>query len=69
MVAKIICLLTGHSVNRHRVWFDGLNFRTRCTRCSACLIREEDGWRQFDGSRDADKRRDRHPRDSRAHSA
>ncbi len=62
MLKSVICWLTRHRVNRRRVWNDQLNFRTSCERCGAPLLRDEHGWRLFDGERDANVLRDAHPR-------
>jgi len=58
----ILCQITGHRVNRRRVWNDRLNFRTNCARCRVPLLREDGGWREFDSERDANTRREAHPR-------
>jgi len=69
MLASLFCKLLNHKVNRHRVWEDGLNFRTTCTRCAASLIRDDDlsretfKWRAYDAQRDEDPRRKPHPRE------
>jgi len=62
LLKSLYCLIIRHRVNRHRVWNDQLNFRTSCERCGAPLLRDEYGWREFDGERDANTMRDAHPR-------
>jgi hypothetical protein len=44
------------------VWDDGVNFRTNCERCDKPLIRDKQGWRVFDSSRDLNPARRAHPR-------
>jgi len=51
------CLVAGHAINRKRVWHDGLDFRTKCSRCGQPLVRSEHGWRAFIESEDEDPRR------------
>ena len=61
MLGSFVCKARGHRVNRHRVWDDGLSYRTSCDRCNAPLIRDLDGWRQFDTDRDLNSARRAHP--------
>lgn len=63
MMKSLMCLAKGHSVNRNRVWHDGRNYRTSCTRCSTELLRDRDGWRMFDEHADGVKGRLPHPRE------
>ena len=69
MAVNLVCKLSGHQVNRQRVWEDGLNFRTSCARCGAALMRDDDisredrRWREFDPDKDHDPRRKPHPRE------
>lgn len=44
MWAALRCRWWGHRINRHRVKFDGLMFRTRCDRCGVALERQSGGW-------------------------
>ncbi|KPM18144.1 hypothetical protein AAG593_04465 [Citromicrobium bathyomarinum] len=62
MLAKALCGLRGHRVDRKRVWNDGLHFRTTCARCACPLINCNHAWRPFDTEKDADVRRKPHPR-------
>ncbi len=62
MLDRLVCLFSRHAINRHRVWHDGLEFRTKCARCRTPLLRTQDGWRGFDEEDDADDRRLPHPR-------
>ncbi|KWV95696.1 hypothetical protein ASS64_00115 [Erythrobacter sp. AP23] len=63
MLSSVICKVGSHNVNRRRVWHDGINFRTKCTRCSAPLIRDhQKGWRPLDEERDLRAERLPHPR-------
>ena len=62
MFDSLICKVSGHRVNRRRVWDDGVNFRTNCERCDKPLIRDKQGWRVFDSSRDLNPARRTHPR-------
>ena len=62
MLKRLYCVIARHRVNRRRVWNDQLNFRTSCERCGVPLLRDEHGWREFDGERDSDMMRDAHPR-------
>lgn len=62
MIKSMICMASGHNVNRGRVWHDGRNFRTKCTRCGTAMLRDRDGWRKFDA--DADQAEDRMPHPS-----
>jgi len=55
------CKVFGHKINRRRVWDDGLNYRTRCDRCDAPLIRGRDGWRPLDFEKDLIVKRSSHP--------
>ena len=61
MLGKLACRLSGHAVDRQRVWHDGLSFRTRCESCNAPLIRDRGGWRKFDFEKDPSKHRSGHP--------
>lgn len=62
MIFSFICRLSGHHIRRNRVWHDGLDFRTNCTRCQRPLIKRDQEWRAFDMKRDPDTRRKPHPR-------
>ena len=62
MLNALICSLKGHDINRRKVWNDGLDFRTRCTRCDARLIRLDEGWVAYVPERDDDPRRNHPPR-------
>lgn len=57
----LICSIASHRVNRHRVWHDSLNFRTNCERCGAPLLRDQNGWREFNLALDASSNRTAHP--------
>lgn len=61
MLKSALCKFAGHSINRHRVWHDGRNFRTRCQSCGIAMIRDRGGWREFDFATDASKHRSPHP--------
>ncbi|MXO90666.1 hypothetical protein [Pontixanthobacter aquaemixtae] len=61
MIKSLFCMVTGHRVNRNRVWHDGRNFRTKCTQCREPMIRELGEWRRFDLESDADETRQPHP--------
>ncbi|MCP5397190.1 MAG: hypothetical protein H6918_10760 [Sphingomonadaceae bacterium] len=61
MLKRIICSLSGHVINRHRVWNDGYDYRTSCDRCGTPMLRDVDGWRPFDEARDNDLPRKPHP--------
>ena len=52
MIASILCGLFGHAVDKGRVWFDDVDFRTSCARCKRPLLRGEKGWRLFDSAVD-----------------
>jgi hypothetical protein len=54
---KLLCRMFGHQPNRHRVWFDELDYRSRCKRCDTEMVRDLHGWREFDPEADADPRR------------
>jgi len=61
-MVSVLCHFLGHHYRRDRVWFDGLDFRTSCTRCGTPLIRDfEDRWRPFNSERDASLARTAHP--------
>jgi hypothetical protein len=62
MFQSFVCRILKHRIDRNRVWNDGLDYRTACSRCGAPLLRDAAGWREFDMQRDADPRRDPHPR-------
>jgi hypothetical protein len=62
----LFCRITRHRVNRHRVWHDRLDFRATCRRCGMPLLRDKQGWREFDSARDASELRDAHPRSTEA---
>jgi len=62
MFKRITCKVFKHRIDRHRVWNDGLDFRTACARCSEPLLRDAAGWRAFDGARDGNPGRKPHPR-------
>ena len=55
VIALNLCGLFGHSVDKGRVWFDNLNFRTSCLRCRRPLLRDDKGWRLFDSATDLPK--------------
>ena len=59
---SLICKYFGHKVDRHRVWNDGIDFRTSCARCGRALLRDLGGWREFDPERDSEERGP-HPKD------
>jgi len=61
VLKTLFCKLVPHQVDRHRVWHDGLNFRAKCTRCGCLLLRDDDGWREFDSDTDLQRPRDPHP--------
>lgn len=46
MLTALKCRWMGHRINRHRVKYDGLDFRTRCDRCGTALVRQKQGWRE-----------------------
>lgn len=50
MLASLRCGLSGHRINRRRVWNDGTHFRTECDRCGTPLIRDLKGWRPVQDS-------------------
>lgn len=50
MFKRLKCLATGHQVNRHRVWHDNQNFRTKCANCQTPLIRIQGNWIEFDAA-------------------
>ena len=58
----IFCKYLGHKVNRRRVWNDGVDFRTACTRCTRPLLRDSGGWREFDNVRDSGWERSSQPK-------
>lgn len=66
MLNKLICSVASHHVDRHRVWHDGIDYRTRCRRCRAEMLRAEAGWREFDHEQDRHPERQPHPREQRA---
>ena len=47
MFGKLRCLATGHAIDRHRVWHDGLNNRARCMHCKTPMIRQRGEWVPF----------------------
>ena len=52
-----ICRVFGHRRDSSRVWNDELDFRSRCRRCGAEMVRDLHSWREFDPVADADPRR------------
>ena len=62
MFKALVCKYFGHKVDRHRVWNDGVDFRTSCARCGRALLRDLVGWREFDIERDSDFERAPHPK-------
>ena len=62
MLGRIVCLFTGHRINRKRVWSDGLTRRATCRSCGTPMICTDDGWRAFDSALDASTSRQPHPR-------
>jgi len=42
MLKRISCLLGHHSVNRRRVWHNGIDFRTQCEECGDSLVRTDE---------------------------
>ena len=61
MFGRVVCEAVGHKVARDHVWYDGIDFRTSCRRCSEQMIRGSQGWREFDDGRDAGYDRAPHP--------
>lgn len=61
MLKRMMCVFTSHAINRHRVWHDGIEFRTKCRRCGTPLHRTEEGWRILAADEQADSRRAAHP--------
>ena len=61
MFKRISCLFGRHTINRRRVWNDGLDFRTRCAICDREMFRHADGWRVFGEEQAQDERRAPHP--------
>lgn len=61
MLKSLKCLVTGHNVNRHRVWHDNQNFRTKCTSCETPLIRIQGDWQVFDPDKFETEGRAAHP--------
>jgi hypothetical protein len=66
VLRKLLCLVARHKVNRRRVWHDELNFRTSCDRCGTPLLKDTQGWREFDTDRDSNERRGPHPHSAHA---
>lgn len=56
MFRTLLCLVTGHRINRHRVWYDGIHFRGRCRRCRTPMARRRDGWQVVEPAMDPDER-------------
>lgn len=61
MILALVCHLTKHKIDRHRVWNDGISFRTRCRRCGSELVRSPQSWRRFDPKNDDNPLRAEHP--------
>jgi hypothetical protein len=57
MIANLVCGLSGHKINRRKVWHDEVHFRTDCDRCGRPLIRALAGWELFDEETHADPHR------------
>jgi hypothetical protein len=51
-VQNLLCKLRGHKRDSSRVWHDGLDFRSRCKRCSIPMLRDLHGWRSYDSADD-----------------
>ena len=66
MLNGLLCKATSHSINRRHVWHDGIDYRTRCRRCGAELLRDEAGWRPYDSERDRNPEREAHPKERQA---
>jgi len=62
VLKKLLCSAASHTINRHRVWHDGVDYRTRCSRCGTEMLRAESGWRAFDHQQDDHPERLPHPR-------
>ena len=62
VLRSLACKLFGHKIDRHRVWNDGIDFRTRCARCIRPMLRGQSGWREYDDERDGDPDRTPHPK-------
>ena len=45
----LVCGIVGHRHDAGRVWYDGLNWRSRCARCGTSMLRDESlgQWRMF----------------------
>ncbi len=61
MFGGLQCTLTGHKINRRKVWHDGLDHRASCVRCGTPMLNRNHAWRQFDTDEDTDMRRKPHP--------
>ena len=59
---SLVCKYFGHKIDRHRVWNDGIDFRTGCARCTRAMLRDQGGWREYDDERDSDPGRTPHPK-------
>jgi hypothetical protein len=44
MIMRMVCAVIGHKINRRRVRYDGLDFRTHCRRCNSSMVRHDNGW-------------------------
>jgi hypothetical protein len=62
MFTKLLCATKGHLINRHRVWHDSVDYRTRCDRCDQEMVRDAAGWQVFDRDDHAAERLP-HPRE------
>jgi hypothetical protein len=63
MIRESICSFFGHSVDRHHVWFDSMEFRTACARCGTDLIRLPSGWKPYDAAKHDHPTRLAHPKE------
>lgn len=54
----IVCTILTHRRRRHKVWDDGLNYRSTCRWCGRSMLKDEhSGWRVFDSETDFDVKR------------
>jgi len=52
---NLLCKVRGHKRDRHRVWFDKLDWRTDCVRCKLPLVKDHrtQAWRSLNPEEDS----------------
>ncbi|TIX50332.1 hypothetical protein [Alteraurantiacibacter aquimixticola] len=63
MLQYLFCTFGKHAIARDRVWFDGVDYRTKCRCCARALHRGDKGWTKARPEVLGDSHRLPHPRE------